>query len=49
MNIKTILGVKTPGELARRVHGKFIMLTARGISVSVLLTDWNRLGLEATI
>lgn len=49
MSVKNVLGVKTPGELTRRVHGKFIMLTARGISVSVLLKDWNRLGLEAFI
>ncbi|MGN1339167.1 MAG: hypothetical protein ACI4WS_02635 [Oscillospiraceae bacterium] len=49
MSVKNVLGVKTPGELTRCVHGRFIMLTARGISVSVLLTDWNRLGIEALI
>ncbi len=49
MSVKTALGVKAPGELSRRVTGKFITLSAHGISVSIWLSDWNRLGLEALI
>lgn len=49
MSIRRVLGVTNPEELTRRVTGKFITLTKNGRSVSVYLTDWNRLNINATI
>lgn len=49
MAVKNYLGVASTTEIKRVVNGKYIYLTANGITVKCLLKDWTMNSINAHI